>query len=266
MFTMRTQGRKIVSIVILSLLVLSLTYSAGCVGLVDPTPREVMIHGNLIYVDPTYVDGTFIWDLLLHPNDYDSELVTAVDEYLDPGHPVIELGAGIGMLSAYINDKLTMPVNQISVEPNPYLIPGLEETKQANSLGVTFVQKAIGYGSDTVDISVTSNIMNNRIVESKGGIVDTVTVGTTTVQKLAADAGFTSNITLVMEIVGYENSVIQYEADFLSNHVSTVIAAVYTDGKNTPDSFSAKMQLLGFTEKSRVIAEEAGYTVMVFTK
>ncbi|MCK9313050.1 MAG: FkbM family methyltransferase [Methanocorpusculum sp.] len=261
---MNTPGRKTVSIGILALLVVGFLLTSGCVGVINPTPSEVMIRGNLISVDPAYVDGTFIWQLLLNPNAYEMEMFDAVDGYLVPGNPVIELGAGIGALSAYINDKITMPVNQVSVEPNPYLIPGLLITKKKNALGTTFVQKAIGYGVDTVEISVTSDITNNRIVES-GDIVNSVDVETTTVQKLADAAGFSSDITLVMDIVGYEHSVVQYEADYLSAHVNTVIAAVYTDGRNTPDSFSAKMKLIGFAEKSRAAAEE-GYTVMVFTK
>ena len=36
-----------------------------------PPPNEVMIRGNLISVDPTYVDGAFIWKLLLDPNGYE---------------------------------------------------------------------------------------------------------------------------------------------------------------------------------------------------
>ncbi|HJJ29650.1 MAG TPA: FkbM family methyltransferase [Methanocorpusculum sp.] len=263
---MYTPGRKTLSVLILSLLVIGTILTAGCVGLIDPTPREVMIRENLISVDPAFVDGMFIWKLLLDPNGYEPELFAAIDADLDPNHPVIELGAGIGAISAYINDHLTMPVNQISVEPNPYLIPSLEQTKQMNDLGVTFVQKAVGYGSKTVSMSVTSDITNNRIVRSNGVVVKSVEVSTTTVQELAKDAGFSSNITLVMNVVGYEHSVIQYEADYLSGHVATVISAVYPEGKNTPDSFSARMKMIGFTEKSRTPAASNGYVVMVFTK
>ena len=263
---MNRPGKTTVSVLISALLVVGIMLTAGCVGLVNPTPSEVMIRGNLIFVDPAYVDGSFVWKLLLDPNGYEPEMTAAVNSSLSPANPVIEIGAGIGSLSAYINDKLTMPLNQVSIEPNPYLIPSLEKTKQVNGLGMTIVQKAIGYGSKTVAISVTSDITNNRIVRSDGSIVKSVEVNTTTVQDVAADAGFTSNITLVMNIVGYEHSVVQYEADYLSNNVSTVISAVYTDGKNTPDSFSTRMQLIGFTETCRVAAVNSGYVVMVFTK
>lgn len=263
---MNKPGRTTVSVFIAVLLVVGIMLTAGCVGLVNPTPSEVMIRGNLISVDPAYVDGSFIWKLLLDPNGYEPEMFAAADQYLIIQNPLIELGAGIGSLSAYMNDKLTMPVNHIAVEPNPYLIPSLEKTKQTNGLGVTFVQKAIGYGSAKVEVSVTSDITNNRIVRSDGAIVKSVDVETTTVRKLAEDAEFSSNITLVMDIVGYEHSVVQYEAEFLSQKVTTVISAVYADGKNTPDSFAEKMKLLGFTEKSRETAAGNGYVVMVFTK
>lgn len=263
---MNKPGRTAVSVFISALLVVGIMLTAGCVGLVNPTPNEVMIRGNLISVDPAYVDESFIWKLLLDPNGYEPEVFAAADKYLIMQNPLIELGAGIGSLSAYMNDKLTMPVNHISVEPNPYLTPSLEKTKQTNDLGTTFVQKAVGYGSAEVEVSVTSDITNNRIIRSDGAIVKSVTVETTTVRKLAEDAGFSSNISLVMNIVGYEHSVVQYEAEFLSQNVTTVISAVYADGKNTPDSFAAKMKLLGFTEKSREAAAENGYVVMVFTK
>ncbi|HJJ52953.1 MAG TPA: FkbM family methyltransferase [Methanocorpusculum sp.] len=259
-------GKKTLSILIVSLLVIGSILTAGCVGLTDPTPREIMIRGNLISVDPAYIDTVFIWKLLLDPNSYEPEMFDAVDAYLDLDNPVVEMGTGIGALSAYINDKLTMPVNQVSVEPNPYLFSLLEQTKKANDLGVTNIEKAVGYGSETVSISVTSDITNNRIIRSDGVAVESVEVKTTTVKKVATDAGFSSNITLVMNIVGYEHSVIQYEAEYLRQNVTTVISAVYSDGRNTPESFLAKMKMIGFTEKSRVSAVGNGYVVMVFTK
>ncbi len=77
---MNTPGRKTVSVLILALLVVGFMLTAGCVGLVNPTPNEVMIRGNVISVDPTYVDETFIWKLLLDPNGYEPEMIAAVDE------------------------------------------------------------------------------------------------------------------------------------------------------------------------------------------
>lgn len=56
------------------------------------------------------------------------------------------------------------------------------------------------------------------------------------------------------------------ESEFLKNNVSTIISAVYTSGKNTPNSFAERLRYAGFTEVSRVADTNAGHTVMVFEK
>ncbi len=239
--------------------------SAGCASLTNPTPDQVKVHGNIIIMDPTYVDNNFIWSLLLNPNTYDAELIREIDNWLDPKNPVIEVGAGVGVLSAYMNDMLILPTQQVSVEPNPYLIPSLEKTKTINALGYSLVAKAVSYGSPNVTMSVGSSITQNKIMDGSM-FVETITVPATTVQKIADDARFTGNITLVMNIVGYEHDVIQHEAEFLRNNVTTVISAVYTDGKNTPDTFSARMNHLGFTERERQTDTNGGYVAMAFQK
>ncbi|MDU9376999.1 hypothetical protein McpSp1_16430 [Methanocorpusculaceae archaeon Sp1] len=250
---------------VLVLLCVAFCMSAGCIGVANPTPNQAMVRENLIFMDPDYVDAEFIWSLLLSPNAYDAELVAAVDKYMPIENPVIELGAGVGVLSTYVNDRLILPVNQISVEPNPYLQPSLSQTRDANMAGFTIVPKAVAYGSQNVTFAVGSNIVKNRITDNSI-FVETVTVPTTTVQQLASDARFSNNITLIMNIVGYEHDVGQREPEFLKNNVSTIISAVYTVGKNTPDTFSERMKYLGFTEMSRANDEVGGYTAMTFQK
>lgn len=258
-------GKALRLTTVLALICIVATLSAGCIGVANPTPNQVMIRENLIFVDPDYVDPNFIWSLLLDPNSFSRELVNAVDGWLPAANPVIEVGAGVGVLSTYINDRISMPGMQVSVEPNPYLLPSLEKTKSYNLAGYTIVPKAVAYGTQNVTMSVDSFIMKNRITDSSA-FVETVTVPATTLRQIAADANFTGNITLVMNILGSEFDVGLHEAEFLKNNVSTIISAVYTSGKNTPDSFSERMGRLGFTEVSRAEDKNGGYMVMVFTK
>ncbi|MDV0443450.1 hypothetical protein [Methanorbis rubei] len=262
---MGCSGRTVRLTAVLALLCVAFCVCAGCVGVANPTPNQAMVRENLIFMDPDYVDAEFVWNLLLNPNAYDAELIAAVDKYMPAENPVIELGAGVGVLSTYMNDRLILPIHQVSVEPNPYLQSSLNETKAVNTAGFTIVPKAIAYGSPNVTFSVGSNIVRNRITDNSV-FVETVTVPTTTVQQLASDAKFSSNITLVMNIAGYEHDVAQREPDFLKNNVSTIISAVYTTGKNTPDTFAERIKYLGFAEKSRIYDETTGYTVMAFQK
>ncbi|MDE2518243.1 MAG: FkbM family methyltransferase [Methanocorpusculum sp.] len=258
-------GKTLRLTAVLALICIAATLSAGCIGVANPTPNQAMVRENLIFLDPDYVDANFIWILLLDPNSFDRELVNAVNGWLTPANPVIELGAGVGMLSTYINDRLAIPAQQVSVEPNPYLLPSLEKTKSYNLAGYTIVPKAVAYGTQNVTISTSSDIMDNRITQSSA-FVETTTVPATTVRQIASNANFHGNITLVMNIIGSEFDVVLNEAEFLKNNVSTIISAVYTSGKNTPDSFAERLGWLGFTEMSRVEDIDGGYTVMVFEK
>lgn len=262
---MEFSGKALRLTTVLALLCIAATLSAGCIGVANPTPNQAMIRENRIFLDPDYVDTNFIWSLLLEPNSFDRELVNAVNGWLSPTNPVIEVGAGIGMLSTYINDRLAIPAQQISVEPNPYLLPSLGKTKSYNLAGYTIVPKAVAYGTQNVTMSVESSIMKNRITEDSA-FVETVTVPATTFRQIAADANFAGNITLVINIIGSEFDVVLNEEEFLKNNVSTIISAVYTSGKNTPDSFSERLVYLGFTEVSRAEDQNGGYMVMVFQK
>jgi FkbM family methyltransferase len=251
--------------IVLALICIATTLSVGCVGVVIPTPDQAMIRENLIFMDPNYVDPNFIWSLLLDPNNFDQEVMNCVDDWLIPTNPVIELGAGVGILSTYINDKLAIPTQQISVEPNPYLLSSLEKTKSYNLAGYIIVPKAVAYGTQNVTISVSPTIMKNRITE-ESAFVETRTVPTTTVRQIATDANFTGNITLVMNIIGSEVDIVLNEAEFLKNDVSTIISATYTSGKDAHDNFSERLKHLGFTEMRRTVDEGSGYMVMVFEK
>ncbi|MDR0439286.1 MAG: hypothetical protein LBH02_03590 [Methanocalculaceae archaeon] len=249
----------------LTLICIATTLSVGCVGITDPTPNQAMIRENLIFIDPNHVDASFIWNLLLDPNSFDRELVNGVDGWLIPTHPVIELGAGVGILSTYINDRLVIPTQHMAVEPNPYLQLSLEKTRSYNLSGYTIVPKAVAYGTQNVTISASSTIIKNRIIE-ESAFVKTITIPATTVQQIATDANFAGNVTLVMNIIGSEFDVILNEAEFLKNNVSTIISAVYTSGNNTPDSFAERLEHLEFVEMSRMEDEGGGYTVMIFEK
>jgi FkbM family methyltransferase len=205
------------------------------------------------------------WSLLLDPNGFDQELMNCIDDWLTPTNPVIELGAGVGILSTYINDRLTIPSQRISVEPNPPLLSSLEKTKSYNLAGYTIVSKAVAYGTQNITMFTNPTITKSRITEDSV-FMETMTVPTTTVRQIATDANFTGNITLVMNIIGSEFDVMLNEAEFLKNNVSTIISAVYISGKDAHNNFSEHLKHLGFTEMSRTVDEDSGYMVMVFEK
>ncbi|HJJ47534.1 MAG TPA: hypothetical protein O0X39_00885 [Methanocorpusculum sp.] len=250
----------------LAFLLLFAVCSSGCISELNPTPNEVKIRGNIISVDPNYISNDIIWMLLLKPNDYEPVLYEAIDKYMPNDNPVIEAGCGIGAVSAYINDKLIYPLDQVSIEPNPYLQPGLLKTLETNNLRCTFLEKAIAYGTDKIEMQVSNNILSNHVTAIPRE--NTVLVDTTTFEEVADNAGFSkkTNLTIIMTIVGSEHTVIQKESEFFKNRVDTVICGVYVDGKANPGTFTAQMQKAGFHEIFSAPDESSGFTVEVYVK
>ncbi|HJJ28070.1 MAG TPA: hypothetical protein O0X70_01605 [Methanocorpusculum sp.] len=249
----------------LAFLLIAAVCSSGCIAELNPTPDEVKIRGNIISVDPAYVSNDIIWVLLLNPNNYEPVLFSAVESYLPRDNPVIEVGCGIGALSAFVNDLLTYPVDQVSIEPNPHLQEGLKKTQEVNNLRCTFLEAAVAYGAEKVEMQVSSNILNNKVLTTARE--DTVLVDATSLEEVAKDAGFTNkNLTIIMTAVGSEHTIVQKESAFFKENVDTVICAVYADGKANADTFTTQMQKAGFSEVYSAPDESGGFTVEVYKK
>lgn len=113
--------------------------------------RIFELRGSIFYVDGLKFSAQgpqmttkFKSGFFLH--DYERDERETVKKFLDNDVPVIELGAGFGVISCTINKKLTNPKNHIVVEANPYLTLPLEKNRDMNGCQFTVVNKAIGYG------------------------------------------------------------------------------------------------------------------------
>ena len=87
--------------------------------LVELLGNQVNIHGIKISVDNPRL-STHQKSIMLF-GWYEKDEVTAINKYLRPDLPVIELGGGIGLLSCVINKKLDKPENHIVLEADPEL-------------------------------------------------------------------------------------------------------------------------------------------------
>ncbi len=261
----KSRRRAVLHLAIAAVITMAIL-SAGCISTVTPIPHEVMVRENIISVDPEYVSPSLILSLLLNPNSYEPSMFEAVDEYLPRTSPVVEAGAGIGALSAYINDRLeAKKSDHIAVEANPYLLPGLMVTKQTNRLGTIFMPAAVAYTGDTVEITVSTNILENQVSSARS--TETAAVSATTIDRLILNSSFEDkgNVTLVLDIGGAEHTVIENEIN-LKEYVAVIIAAVYSDDKNTPESFSRKLTNLGFRQIGNAATDPNGFTTMVFKR
>ena len=264
---MNKNRRRVLAVITAGLLILTIL-SAGCISTLNPLPNEVMVRENIIAVNPEYVPSSLIISLLVNPNGYETSLFDALDEYLPRENPVIEIGAGIGAVSAYVNDRLFIKTEHIALEPNPYYTELLRETKKKNNLGTRFVQGAIYYNdalspyqeSRNSDAKVYTTVYTSEsIIEIKKE------VQSLTLSQVIRDSTFVdkTNITLIVDAEGVCEDILDNEPA-LSNAVSTIITTV--TGSDEIFELRRKAESAGYTLVNTPLADESGLMTLVFQR
>lgn len=150
---------------------------------------------------------------------YESAERRFIKRYLCPDLPVIELGAGIGVVSSVIGQKLNHGVELISLEANPRLADLLAKNVQRNAPHVahSIVQAVVDYGNEdgrsgfVIDPNhlCSSVLADNH--NTDGAIVD---VECATLSSLR-NARSLNKYQLVCDIEGGEAGILEREAETL---------------------------------------------------
>ena len=239
--------------------------SAGCIGNITPLPDEVKIKGNIISVDEQYIAPDTILEMLFYPNDYNKELFDAVDAYLPSEEPVIELGIGSGALAAYVNNHLDKRGDHAGLEPNPYLMPLLEKTKETNLLGIKLSGYAVAYGRNTVPIKISRNLLDTEITLKEGE--NTINVPATTIKKVINEYEFQqeNNITLITEYSGGAAEILTNEPE-IKQYVNMIIAGEWSISTEDKELLIRKAGNAGYALTYESDTGADGLTVFVFTR
>ena len=264
-------SRKHVFAVLTAAVLVASIFGAGCISTLNPLPHEVMVRENVIAVDPEYVPSSLIMSLLLNPNGYETSLFDAIDEFLPRENPVIEVGAGLGVVSAYVNDRIFIKNEHIALEPNPYYTTLLKETKKINNLGTRFVQGAIYYES-----SLSPYVLAKNSDESSTAVYtsvyssDSVTelqmeVQSLTLSEVIRDSAFVdkSNITLIVDADGVFEDILDNEPA-LRDSVSVIFTTVLDDAEIF--DIKRKAEAAGYTLVNMPTADDGGLTTLVFKR
>lgn len=163
---------------------------------------------------------------------------------LDPALPVIELGAGIGVVSCLANKKLAVPEKHVVVEANPYILPLLYKNREHNQCQFSIVHSAIGYGGVTLSFYIQPEFIESNAFSPQG---TRITLATTSVEKIANDFKF-DRCSLICDIEGTEVDLVLREADFLRRRVDFVVFEVHEDkvGKEPVADMLSRLQEMGF--------------------
>ena len=262
---MNKSGKCFLIIFTLTAALVLAVMSAGCIDDISPLPDEVKVKGNIISVDARYIDAPVIMGLLFYPNNYEKELFEAVDTFLPKDDPVLEIGAGTGALSAYINKHLALKTEHLSLESNPYLLPLLLKTKVRNQLGTGFLNAAVAYGEDAVPIRVSKNLLENNI--SYDATSQTIDVPAYTVEELITRSDFIDkkNVTVVVGANEVGLEIFTNEPD-IAQHVKTFIIGTWNISNDDKETLLKKAHNAGYVAILSSKTGEDGLKVFVFTR
>lgn len=218
--------------------------------------RIVVLTGNSVRVDgccfdvshPQITNGlrSRLWR-----GRYERSERALIQEWLDPGAPVIELGGGIGVVATLVNRRLRDPRRHVVVEANPSLIPVLERQKALNGVSFIIEHAAVDYsGQRTTTLFVDEEFISGRVGSGAGGGVEVPAV---TLARLLRRYPWTG-ITLICDIEGIEIELVGREGELLGQRCSTIIVEVHPEFRTESecDALFASLQARGFAHVGHV--------------
>ena len=211
--------------------------------------RLVELRGNVVWIDSCsfYVGNSLIPATLkglLILDRYEKPERTAVQLFVDPGMPVIELGGSIGVVACITNRLLADPAKHIVVEPNAALIPLLEENRRRNDCGFTILPYAYAYGSDEVMFASHRNFLTSTTVQKSD---HSVPVKATNLQSILEENGI-ERFTLICDIEGSEVQLLEHEGALIGKRAATIIIEMHQKlyGLQRRCELLTKIENLGF--------------------
>jgi FkbM family methyltransferase len=149
----------------------------------------------------------------------------AVTRFLCLDHPVVELGAGLGVVSCISNKRLTNPHAHVVVEANPLMIPLIEKNKAINRCHFRVMNAAVSYlARSRTEIHLDQRFDRTSILLSNE--TNSVSVETTTLRDILDKEAFPT-FTLICDVEGCEIDIIEYEIDLLKDRAVMTILELH---------------------------------------
>lgn len=180
-------------------------------------------------------------------NRYEKKEREALDRFLDPTLPVIELGASLGIVACLTNKKLADPSQHMVVEANPHLIDILSRNKAKNGCSFEVLHGAVSYNGEQTKFYLNESFVSGSANDETDRFV---TVPTITLADVIDRSGF-GRCTLISDIEGAEVDLVQKEGSVLARNVSTIILEIHPliTGYDSARSMLQDFRKLGFEER-----------------
>lgn len=148
-----------------------------------------------------------------------------IDQFVDGGD-VVELGAGIGFVSCFVNERIGEHDTHLAVEANENLIPTLHENRRLNDCTFQVEHAAYAPEGGTVDFHLQNQYPSGSVRDERESR-SSIRVDAVTVEGLAKDHDLT-NFTLLADIEGTETDLFRSELQYLEQNCCRVIVEFHS--------------------------------------
>lgn len=148
-----------------------------------------------------------------------------IDRFIDGGD-VVELGAGIGFVSCYVNDRIGEQDTHVAVEANENLIPTLHENKRLNECTFQVEHAAYAPEGGIIDFHLQDQYPSGSVRDERGE-ESSVRVEATTVETLATENDL-DEFTLLADIEGSETDLVRSELEFLEQNCRRIVVEFHS--------------------------------------
>jgi FkbM family methyltransferase len=174
---------------------------------------------------------------------YEAPEREALERYLNPELPVVEFGGSIGVLACLTNKRLHDPQQHIVVEANPELLPLLIKNRDRNGCQFSVMHRAVAYGAEKIRFNQSKDFLCSSVQHAARKFV---TVPTASFREIVEMFDFQC-CTLICDIEGGEDDLIEHDLDLLSRRVATLIIEIHEKllGKTALEKILRRLEQAG---------------------
>jgi len=200
---------------------------------------------------------------------HEEEEMLFLQRHLNRNTDVVELGAGIGFISCYVNNISSNSCTQVAVEGNTKLIPNLERNKRLNGSSFHIENKAYSPTEGEVTFHLgesylTASTEEDRVNYFWGSdrtVEETLTVEAVSLESLVQSYQL-DRFSLIVDIEGDEIDLVNEELDILEELCEFILVEFHYHPDNPEGAEDAKQALL---DSQFQIVESSGRENMVET-
>ena len=154
---------------------------------------------------------------------YEQQEASLVERYVPDGSDVLELGGGIGFITAVTEQTTDDLGTHVVLEVNPDLLPMLRQAKKTNELQVIVDPVAYSSNGDTVEFESKNTFTQSSIAESD---MDGETVPAKSLESLIEEYNL-DEFALIADIEGAEAGLLDEEFETMASHCPVVILELH---------------------------------------